>query len=57
MAVTADDVQRVARKYLNPDAMQLVAVGDATRIKAALEKYGPVEIFDNEGHPVQPSSR
>jgi predicted Zn-dependent peptidase len=53
MAVSADDVQRVARKYLNPDAMQLVAVGDAARIKAALEKYGPVEIFDQEGHPIR----
>lgn len=53
MAVSADDVQRVARKYLNPEAMQLVAVGDATRIKAALEKYGPVELFDQEGHSVR----
>jgi predicted Zn-dependent peptidase len=42
----------VARKYLNPDVMQVVAVGDATRIKTALEKYGSVQVFDNEGHPV-----
>jgi predicted Zn-dependent peptidase len=56
MAVTADDVQRVARKYLNPDVMQVVAVGDATRIKTALEKYGPVQVFDNEGHPVPSAS-
>jgi zinc protease len=49
MAVTADDVQRVARAYLNPDALQLVAVGDAGRIKATLEKYGSVEVFDAAG--------
>ena len=48
-AVTAADVQRVARKYLVPQSLQLVAVGDASQIKPALEKYGPVEIFDNDG--------
>jgi predicted Zn-dependent peptidase len=52
MALTADDVQRVARKYLNPDALQLVAVGDAGKIKPALEKYGNVEVFDTNGAPL-----
>ncbi|HKY08795.1 MAG TPA: pitrilysin family protein [Candidatus Binatia bacterium] len=52
MAVTADDVQRVARKYLNPDALQIVAVGDASKIKPALEKYGTVAIFDANGAPL-----
>jgi zinc protease len=51
MAVSADDVQRVARAYLNPDTLQLVAVGDAGRIKAALEKYGAVEVFEAAGTP------
>jgi zinc protease len=50
MAVTADDLQRVARKYLNPDTMQLVAVGDADKIKPALEKYGPIEVYDSTGN-------
>jgi len=49
MAVTAEDVQRVARKYLDPSALQLVAVGDADRIKAILEPYGKVEVFDANG--------
>jgi predicted Zn-dependent peptidase len=48
-AVTAEDVQRVARKYLNPDTLQLVAVGDATKIKSVLEKYGAVEVYDANG--------
>ena len=52
MAVTADDVQRVARKYLNPEALQMVAVGDASKIGPALEKYGAVEIFDSNGAPL-----
>ncbi len=49
MAVTAEDVQRVARKYLDPNALQLVAVGDAERIKPILETYGTVEVFDANG--------
>jgi predicted Zn-dependent peptidase len=52
MAVSAADVRRVARKYLNPETMQLVAVGDREKIKAALEKYGPVEVYDAEGRLV-----
>jgi zinc protease len=49
MAVTAEDLQRVARTYLDPDTMQLVAVGDADKIKPALEKYGPIEVYDSSG--------
>jgi predicted Zn-dependent peptidase len=49
MAVSADDVQRVARKYLNPDSLQLVAVGDAAKIKTVLAKYGVVEVYDSNG--------
>jgi predicted Zn-dependent peptidase len=52
MAVTAADVQRVARKYLDLDALQVVAVGDASQIKPILEKYGNVEIFDSDGKPL-----
>jgi zinc protease len=49
MSVTAEDVQRVARKYLDPDAMQLVAVGDGLKIQSILEPYGPVEVYDSGG--------
>jgi zinc protease len=49
MAVTAEDVQRVARKYLDPDAMQIVAVGDGLKIQSVLEPYGPVEVYDSSG--------
>ncbi len=45
-AINADDVQRVAKKYIDPATMQLVAVGDASKIKTILEKYGPVEMVD-----------
>ena len=48
-AVTADDVQRVARRYLNLETVQLVAVGDAGKIRAILGKYGPVTEYDTDG--------
>jgi zinc protease len=48
-AITADDVQRVAKKYINPATMQVVAVGDAAKIKPVLGKYGPVEMVDASG--------
>ncbi len=53
MAVSAVEVQRVARKYLSPDAMQLVAVGDASKIKGTLAQYGAVEVYDEAGRPVR----
>jgi len=49
MAVTAADIQRMARKYLVPESLQIVAVGDATKIKTILEKYGPVEVYRVDG--------
>ena len=33
-AVTADDVLRIAKKYINPENAQIVAVGDASQDKA-----------------------
>jgi zinc protease len=50
-AITSEDVQRVARKYYDPSRLQIVAVGDAAKIKDALAKYGAVEAFDADGKP------
>jgi predicted Zn-dependent peptidase len=55
MAVSAEDVQRVARRYLNPETLQLVAVGDADKISKVLEKYGRVEVYDSNGARVPAS--
>ena len=43
MAITAADVQRVARKYVPYDNVQIVAVGDGARIRELLKKLGPVQ--------------
>lgn len=50
-AISSDDVQRVARKYIDPDTMQVVGVGDAKTIVPILAKYGPVQVFDLQGKP------
>jgi zinc protease len=52
--VSADDVARVARRYLHPDELQVVAVGDAERIGQELEHLnaGPVEYLDADRVPV-----
>jgi predicted Zn-dependent peptidase len=51
-AVTVADVQRVAQKYVDLDHLQIVAVGDASKTRAILAKYGTVEVYDAEGKPV-----
>lgn len=50
MAVTADDIQRVAREYLHPDRAVVVVVGDLATIEPGLRalSVGPVEIRTTE---------
>ena len=53
-AVTAADVQRVARKYITPDQFAIVVVGDRSQIEAPIKALneGPVEVRDLWGQPV-----
>lgn len=55
MAVTPAQVQAVARKYLDPARLQIVAVGDALKIEVGLRTFGPVEVFDDEGRAAKPA--
>jgi zinc protease len=52
-AVTAADVQRVAKKYWAADRLQIVAVGDAAKVEPPLKKLGTVQAFDAEGKPIK----
>jgi len=54
-AVTPAQVQAVARKYLDPKRLQIVAVGDAAKIGPNLQSFGHVEVFDDEGKPAKAS--
>jgi predicted Zn-dependent peptidase len=49
MAVTKDQIQGAARKYLAQDRLQIVVVGDPARALDPLEKLGPVETYDSNG--------
>jgi len=51
-AVTKDDVRRVARKYLDPNHLAIVVVGDRKSIEAPLAKLAPVELRDLDGDPI-----
>ena len=54
-AVTAGDAQAAAKKYLHPDQMILVCVGDRAKIEPELMKLdlGQVEIRDADGNLVK----
>jgi zinc protease len=52
-AVTLDDVNRVARKYLDPSKMAIVIVGDRRTIEPGLKELGyPIALLDVEGKPI-----
>jgi zinc protease len=51
-AVTIEDVDRVAKKYLDPSKMAIVIVGDRKVIEPGLKELGyPVTLLDTEGNP------
>jgi len=55
-AVTAEDVQRVAQKYIDINHLQIIAVGDASKTRGVLAKFGNVQEYDAEGKPVRTAS-
>jgi hypothetical protein len=53
-AVTKEDVMRVARKYIDPDHLEILIVGDRAKIEAPVKATGiaPVVIVDKKGNPM-----
>ena len=56
-AVTLDDVERVAKKYISPDKIAIVVVGDAGEVLPQVKTYSKkIEVFDAEGKPIDAAS-
>ncbi|MFL6279652.1 MAG: M16 family metallopeptidase, partial [Vicinamibacterales bacterium] len=53
MAVTAAQAQAAAQKYWTRSRLQIVAVGDATKITDILRTKGTLEVFDADGNPMK----
>ena len=52
-AVTLEDVERVAKKYISPDKIAIVIVGDAGEILPQIKTYSTkIEVFDAEGKAI-----
>lgn len=58
-AVTIDDVQRVAQKYIRPENARIVIVGKGSEVAKGLEnleyrgKKIPVRYYDKEANPIE----
>ncbi|MFI5177422.1 MAG: M16 family metallopeptidase [Vicinamibacterales bacterium] len=52
-AVTQADVQAAAKKYLDPSRLQIVVVGDASKIASSLKQFGTVDTYDTNGKRIQ----
>jgi zinc protease len=52
--VKPEDVTRVTAKYLSPDKMTVVVVGDLSKVRTGIEalNLGPITVLDAEGKPV-----
>jgi zinc protease len=52
MAVTQAQVQAAAKKYLAPDRLMLVVVGDPAKVGPLMAQFGTVEMYDVNGKKV-----
>jgi zinc protease len=54
-AVTAEDVQRVARQWLHPEGLRVVIAGDRSKIEKSLDSLGigAAELLDAYGDPIK----
>ena len=46
--VSADQIKELAGKYIHPDGLTVIVVGEAKEVAPALEKLGPVTVYDTD---------
>lgn len=52
-AITAEDLQATAKKYIRPENANIVIVGKAEEIAEKLKPFGKVKFFDADGNEVE----
>lgn len=58
-AVTSEDVQTIAQKYINPDKANLVVVGSKDEVAKTLTRFagnGKIEYYDTYGNEIKQST-
>jgi predicted Zn-dependent peptidase len=58
--VTKEQIQSVAKRYIDPNQAIIVVVGDKTKLLDSLKKYsakGKVELYDIYGNPVKEEAK
>ncbi len=50
-AITVDDVNDAAKKFLKPENMHITAVGNAGEIEEKMAQFGEVKYYNNMGDP------
>lgn len=55
-AVNVGVVQQMANKYITPNNLYIVIVGNAKEIAKGLDKYGDVKYFDINGNETKPAT-
>lgn len=55
-ALTAEEVQEAARKYIKLNALNITVVGKASEVAGGLEQFGPITYYDFLGQETDPPS-
>jgi len=56
-AVTIEDVQAAAQKYIRPDNAHILVVGKAEELGDKLNQFGTVQYYDENANPYQPEKK